>query len=163
MTDFSTLPLSPALQPGLDALGYTTLTPVQAQSLPAILDGRDVIAQAPTGSGKTAAFGLGLLQSIDPSLIRVQALVLCPTRELADQVGKQIRKLATGIPNLKLLLLVGGVPLGPQLASLEGHDPHVVVGTPGRVQELARKRALNLGAVRTLVLDEADRDRKSVV
>jgi ATP-independent RNA helicase DbpA len=79
-----------------------------------------VIAQAPTGSGKTAAFGLGLLQSIDPSLIRVQALVLCPTRELADQVGKQIRKLATGIPNLKLLLLVGGVPLGPQLASLEG-------------------------------------------
>ena len=157
MTDFSTLPLSPALQPGLDALGYTTLTPVQAQSLPAILDGRDVIAQAPTGSGKTAAFGLGLLQSIDPSLIRVQALVLCPTRELADQVGKQIRKLATGIPNLKLLLLVGGVPLGPQLASLEGHDPHVVVGTPGRVQELARKRALNLGAVRTLVLDEADR------
>ncbi|RXK66799.1 ATP-dependent RNA helicase DbpA [Stenotrophomonas sp. MA5] len=157
MTDFSTLPLSPALQPGLDALGYTTLTPVQAQSLPAILDGRDVIAQAPTGSGKTAAFGLGLLQAIDPSLIRVQALVLCPTRELADQVGKQIRKLATGIPNLKLLLLVGGVPLGPQLASLEGHDPHVVVGTPGRVQELARKRALNLGAVRTLVLDEADR------
>ncbi len=80
-----------------------------------------------------------------------------PDRELADQVGKQIRKLATGIPNLKLLLLVGGVPLGPQLASLEGHDPHVVVGTPGRVQELARKRALNLGAVRTLVLDEADR------
>ncbi len=157
MTDFSTLPLSPALQPGLDALGYTTLTPIQAQSLPAILDRRDVIAQAPTGSGKTAAFGLGLLQAIDPSLIRVQALVLCPTRELADQVAKQIRKLATGIPNLKLLLLVGGVPLGPQLASLEGHDPHVVVGTPGRVQELARKRALNLGAVRTLVLDEADR------
>ena len=133
MTDFSTLPLSPALQPGLDALGYTT-HPVQAQSLPAILDGRDVIAQAPTGSGKTAAFGLGLLQAIDPSMIRVQALVLCPTRELADQVGKQIRKLATGIPNLKLLLLVGGVPLGPQLASLEGHDPHVVVGTPGRVR-----------------------------
>ncbi|HDS0948952.1 TPA: ATP-dependent RNA helicase DbpA [Stenotrophomonas maltophilia] len=157
MTDFSTLPLSPALQPGLDALGYTALTPIQAQSLPAILDRRDVIAQAPTGSGKTAAFGLGLLQAIDPSLIRVQALVLCPTRELADQVAKQIRKLATGIPNLKLLLLVGGVPLGPQLASLEGHDPHVVVGTPGRVQELARKRALNLGAVRTLVLDEADR------
>jgi len=112
MTDFSTLPLSPALQPGLDALGYTTLTPIQAQSLPAILDRRDVIAQAPTGSGKTAAFGLGLLQAIDPSLIRVQALVLCPTRELADQVAKQIRKLATGIPNLKLLLLVGGVPLG---------------------------------------------------
>ena len=91
MTDFSTLPLSPALQPGLDALGYTTLTPVQAQSLPAILDGRDVIAQAPTGSGKTAAFGLGLLQGIDASALHTQALVLCPTRELADQVGKQLQ------------------------------------------------------------------------
>ncbi|MBD7953173.1 ATP-dependent RNA helicase DbpA [Stenotrophomonas sp. Sa5BUN4] len=157
MNEFSTLPLSPALQPGLEALGYTTLTAIQARSLPAILDRRDVIAQAPTGSGKTAAFGLGLLQALDPATQRVQALVLCPTRELADQVGKQIRKLATGIPNMKLLVLTGGSPLAPQLASLEAHHPHVVVGTPGRVQELARKRALNLGAVRTLVLDEGDR------
>ncbi len=157
MNEFSALPLSPALAPGIDALGYTTLTPVQAQSLPHILDGRDLIAQAPTGSGKTAAFGLGLLQKLDPGTSRAQALVLCPTRELADQVGKQIRKLATGIPNLKLLVLTGGTPLGPQLASLEAHDPQVVVGTPGRVQELARKRALHLGGVTTLVLDEADR------
>ncbi len=157
MTDFSSLPLSPALAPGIDALGYTSMTPVQALSLPPILEGRDVIAQAPTGSGKTAAFGLGLLNRLDPSLGRTQALVLCPTRELADQVGKQLRKLATGIPNLKLLILTGGMPLGPQLASLEAHDPQVVVGTPGRVQELARKRALNLGQVRAFVLDEADR------
>ncbi len=157
MTDFSSLPLSPALAPGIDALGYTSMTPVQALSLPTILEGRDVIAQAPTGSGKTAAFGLGLLNRLDPSLGRTQALVLCPTRELADQVGKQLRKLATGIPNLKLLILTGGMPLGPQLASLEAHDPQVVVGTPGRVQELARKRALNLGQVRAFVLDEADR------
>jgi len=157
MTDFSTLPLSPALAPGIDALGYTTMTPVQARSLPPILQGRDVIAQAPTGSGKTAAFGLGLLNRLDPATLRTQALVLCPTRELADQVGKQLRKLATGIPNLKLLVLTGGVPLGPQLASLEAHHPQVVVGTPGRVQELARKRALNLGQVRCFVLDEADR------
>jgi len=157
MTDFSTLPLSPALAPGIDALGYTSMTPVQALALPPILEGRDVIAQAPTGSGKTAAFGLGLLNRLDLSISRTQALVLCPTRELADQVGKQLRKLATGIPNLKLLILTGGMPLGPQLASLEAHDPQVVVGTPGRVQELARKRALNLGQVRTFVLDEADR------
>ena len=157
MNDFSSLPLSPALAPGIDALGYTSMTPVQALSLPPILEGRDVIAQAPTGSGKTAAFGLGLLNRIDPATSRIQALVLCPTRELADQVGKQLRKLATGIPNLKLLILTGGMPLGPQLASLEAHDPQVVVGTPGRVQELARKRALNLGQVRTFVLDEADR------
>jgi ATP-independent RNA helicase DbpA len=153
---FSTLPLPPALQPGLQALGYAGMTPVQAQALPAILDGRDVIAQAPTGSGKTAAFGLGVLRAIDAEAVRTQALVLCPTRELADQVGKTLRKLATGIPNLKLSILCGGIPLGPQLASL-AHAPHVVVGTPGRIQELVAKGALALDGVRVLVLDEADR------
>jgi ATP-dependent RNA helicase DbpA len=153
---FDTLPLPTALLQGVEALGYTGMTPIQAQSLPVILEGRDVIAQAPTGSGKTAAFGLGLLHRLDPALIRTQALVLCPTRELADQVGKQVRKLAFAIPNLKVSVLCGGIPLGPQLASLT-HDPHVVVGTPGRIQELMRKKALHLGGVRTLVLDEADR------
>ena len=87
MSDFSSLPLNAALRPGLDALGYTSMTPVQADALPVILAGRDLIAQAPTGSGKTAAFGLGLLNKLDPSVSRTQALVLCPTRELADQVG----------------------------------------------------------------------------
>jgi ATP-independent RNA helicase DbpA len=153
---FSELSLDPNLLPGLDALGYTTMTPIQAQALPAILAGRDVIAQAPTGSGKTTAFGLGLLQRIDPGTIQTQALVLCPTRELADQVGRQLRRLATGIPNLKLSVLCGGMALGPQLASLD-HDPHVVVGTPGRIQELLRRKALHLRGVRVLVLDEADR------
>jgi len=155
-SSFAQLPLVPDLLPGLDALGYTAMTPIQAQALPAILAGRDVIAQAPTGSGKTAAFGIGLLQRLDATTIRTQALVLCPTRELADQVGKQLRLLATGMANVKISVLCGGIPLGPQLASL-GHDPHVVVGTPGRIQELARKKALHLGGVRTLVLDEADR------
>ena len=154
--DFAALPLSPALRAGIDALGYTAMTPVQAQALPIILDGRDLIAQAPTGSGKTAAFGLGLLHRLDPALAQTQALVLCPTRELADQVGKQLRKLATGIANLKISILCGGIPLGPQLASL-AHEPHVVVGTPGRIQELMQKKALQPGAIRTLVLDEADR------
>ena len=153
---FADLALAPTLRPGLDALDYTALTPIQAQALPAILEGRDLIAQAPTGSGKTAAFGLGLLQKIEPGVIRTQALVLCPTRELADQVGKQLRKLATGIANLKLSVLCGGIPLAPQLASL-GHAPHVVVGTPGRVLELVQKDALDLRGVRVLVLDEADR------
>ena len=153
---FSDLPLAPALMPGLEALGYAELTPIQARALPAIIERHDVIAQAPTGSGKTAAFGLGVLQAIDAEAVRTQALVLCPTRELADQVGRQLRKLATGIPNLKLSVLCGGIPLGPQLASL-GHAPHVVVGTPGRIQELAAKKALQLATVRTLVLDEADR------
>jgi ATP-independent RNA helicase DbpA len=154
---FASLPLPPTLLQGVDALGYQQLTPVQAQALPGILAGRDVIAQAPTGSGKTAAFGLGLLHRLDPTKIQTQALVLCPTRELADQVGKQLRKLALGIPNLKVSVLCGGMALGPQLASLATHDPQVVVGTPGRLQELLRKKALHLRGVRTLVLDEADR------
>ncbi|WFC43574.1 ATP-dependent RNA helicase DbpA [Pseudoxanthomonas sp. SE1] len=157
MLDFTSLPLAPGLQQGVQALGYARPTPIQARSLPAILDGRDVIAQAPTGSGKTAAFGLGLLHRLDVATGRTQALVLCPTRELADQVAQQLRKLAVGIPNLKVLTLCGGMPLEPQLRSLEAHDPHVVVGTPGRIQELLRKKALHLGGVRTLVLDEADR------
>jgi ATP-independent RNA helicase DbpA len=156
MSEFTDLPLNPALFQGLDALGHVQMTPVQAQSLPALIDGRDLIAQAPTGSGKTAAFGLALLHRIDAAQIRTQALVLCPTRELADQVSKQLRKLATGIPNLKLSTLVGGTALAPQLASL-AHAPHVVVGTPGRVQELMRKRVLDLRTVDVLVLDEADR------
>jgi ATP-independent RNA helicase DbpA len=154
---FDRLPLAPALLQGVQSLGYTQMTPVQAQSLPAILDGRDLIAQAPTGSGKTAAFGLGLLHRLDPAVGATQALVLCPTRELADQVGKQLRRLAFAVPNLKLSILCGGMPLAPQLDSLAQHAPQVVVGTPGRLQELLRKRALDLSAVRTLVFDEADR------
>ena len=157
MNDFTSLPLAPPLQQALETLEYRVPTPVQAQALPALLAGHDLIAQAPTGSGKTVAFGLALLQRIDPALIRAQALVLCPTRELADQVGKEIRRLAAFIPNLKLLILSGGVSLRPQLASLEQHDPHIVVGTPGRVQELIRKKVLHLAGVRTLVLDEGDR------
>ena len=153
---FADLELDPSLRAGLDALGYTALTPIQAQALPAILEDRDLVAQAPTGSGKTAAFGLGLLQGIDPAVVQTRALVLCPTRELADQVGRNLRKLATGIANLKVSVLCGGIPLGPQLASL-AHAPHVVVGTPGRVLELVQKDALDLRNVRTLVLDEADR------
>ncbi|HTH67944.1 MAG TPA: ATP-dependent RNA helicase DbpA [Rhodanobacter sp.] len=156
MTKFDTLPLKPALLASVETLGYAEMTPVQAQSLPPMLEGRDVIAQAQTGSGKTAAFGLSLLQSLDVDTIRLQALVLCPTRELADQVSKAIRKLAANIPNVKLLTLCGGMPLGPQLASLT-HDPHIVVGTPGRVQEHLKRQSLHGGGIKVLVLDEADR------
>ena len=156
MSAFSSLPLSPALQKALDASNYAAMTAVQQASLPAILAGRDVIVQAPTGSGKTVAFGLGLLQRLDPTLLRAQALVLCPTRELADQVAKVIRRLALAMPNIKVSILTGGVALGPQLASLR-KDPHVVVGTPGRIQELLRKHVLTLAKLRTLILDEADR------
>jgi len=156
MNKFSQLSLGPALTQGLEALAYAEMTPIQAASLPLILEGKDVIAQAKTGSGKTAAFGLGLLSRLDPGVSRVQALVLCPTRELADQVSKELRRLARFIANVKVLTLCGGISLRPQIASLV-HEPHIVVGTPGRIQELLDKEHLSLDAVKVLVLDEADR------
>lgn len=155
-SSFSALSLKPDLLGNLDSLGYKEMTPIQAQSLPVILDKKDIIAQAQTGSGKTAAFGLGLLNNLDVTLYRVQSLILCPTRELADQVAKEIRKLARGIHNIKILTLCGGMPFGPQINSLE-HGAHIIVGTPGRVEEHLRKSNLNLDHLNTLVLDEADR------
>ena len=156
MTEFSTLPLADPLQLALKEVGYEQMTPVQASSIPAILAGRDVVAQARTGSGKTAAFALGLLSALDVASGTLQGLVLCPTRELADQVSREIRRLARFIPNVKVLTLCGGVPLRPHLASL-AHEPNIVVGTPGRILELLQKKALPLNSVRVLVLDEADR------
>ena len=132
------------------------MTPIQAQSLPLILQGKDLLGQAKTGSGKTAAFGLGVLNQIDIKSYAIQAMVLCPTRELADQVCKEIRRLARGIPNVKVLSLCGGVSIGPQIGSLE-HGAHIVVGTPGRIEDHLRKRTLKLDGLKMLVLDEADR------
>jgi len=153
---FSSLKLHPALLTNLASLGYQAMTPIQAQSLPPILEGKDVIAQAKTGSGKTAAFGLGLVQKLDAKLFCVQSLVLCPTRELADQVARELRRLARSIDNIKVLTLCGGVPLGPQRNSLE-HGAHIIVGTPGRIEDHLRKGTLLLDQLNTLVLDEADR------
>ncbi|WP_251310362.1 ATP-dependent RNA helicase DbpA [Halomonas sp. NCCP-2165] len=153
---FSALPLAPELLANLASLGYHAMTPIQAASLPATLAGRDLIAQAKTGSGKTAAFGLGLLSRLERDSFRVQALVLCPTRELADQVAGELRRLARTLANVKVLTLCGGAPFGPQLASL-AHGAHIVVGTPGRVEEHLRKGSLDLGGLASLVLDEADR------
>ncbi len=153
---FSSLPLSSACLANLNLLGYYEMTTIQAQSLPAVLQGRDLIAQAKTGSGKTAAFGLGILHKLNPSYFAVQALVLCPTRELADQVANELRRLARSAGNIKILTLTGGVPMRPQIASLE-HGAHIVVGTPGRIRDHLGRATLNLGTVQTLVLDEADR------
>lgn len=155
-TDFSTLKLHPALIENLSTLGYKQMTPIQAQSLPAILDGHDVIAQGQTGSGKTAAFGLGLLQKLNVKWFRIQSLILCPTRELADQVAKEIRKLGRSIHNIKVLTLCGGMPFGPQVGSLE-HGAHIIVGTPGRIEDHLGKGTLRLDNVNLLILDEADR------
>ena len=156
VTTFSSIDLQPALLSNLADIGYTEMTLVQAETLPHLVGGTDVLARARTGSGKTAAFGLGLLNKLDVANFQSQALVLCPTRELADQVSKEIRRLARGIPNIKILTLCGGAPLGPQLASLQ-HSPHVIVGTPGRVLKHLRRQTVTLGELQTLVLDEADR------
>ena len=155
-TNFSSLDLHTDLLKNLSSLDYKTMTAIQAQSLPHILAGKDVIAQGKTGSGKTAAFALGLLQQLDVKKFRIQSLVLCPTRELADQVAKEIRRLARTIHNIKVLTLCGGMPFGPQIGSLE-HGAHIIVGTPGRIEEHLRKNTLKLDSLNTLVLDEADR------
>ncbi len=154
---FSSADISAPLLQSIEALGYTEMTPIQAQSIPFILAGDDIIAKAKTGSGKTVAFGIGLLSKLDVNLYETQALVLCPTRELADQVSKAIRSLASFIPNIKLLTLCGGVPQGHQIASLNQHAPHIVVGTPGRIQDHLKRQSLSLKKLRVLVLDEADR------
>jgi len=156
LAGFSSLDLSPELLSNLVSLGYHLMTTIQAQSLPVILERRDLIAQAKTGSGKTAAFGIGILHKLNPSLLAIQALVLCPTRELADQVAKELRRLARFTENVKVLSLCGGTPMGPQINSLE-HGVHIVVGTPGRIRDHLGRGSLDLARVHTLVLDEADR------
>jgi ATP-dependent RNA helicase DbpA len=155
-TAFNRLPLPEPTLANLVQLGYTAMTPIQAASLPLALAGRDLIAQASTGSGKTVAFGIPLVQKLDPSVWNAQALVLCPTRELADQVTAEIRRLARAVGNIKVVTLCGGVALRGQTLSLE-HGAHVVVGTPGRILDHLERGNLSLKSVNTLVLDEADR------
>ncbi len=154
--DFSALPLSPATLANLQRLGYAQMTAIQAACLPSALLGKDIIGQAKTGSGKTATFALALLANLNPRRFAVQTLVLCPTRELADQVTTEIRRLARAEDNIKVVTLCGGVPLRGQIATLE-HGAHIVVGTPGRVMDHLERQTLRIDALNTLVLDEADR------
>ncbi|WP_409523234.1 ATP-dependent RNA helicase DbpA [Nitrincola sp. MINF-07-Sa-05] len=155
-TSFAILNLPETAIANLTQLGYETMTPIQAQSLPPALEGRDLIAQAQTGSGKTAAFGIGMLEKLNPRSFSVQGLVLCPTRELATQVANELRRLARYLDNIKIVSISGGQPMGPQIGSLE-HGAHIVVGTPGRLCDHLRKGTLVLDRLNTLVLDEADR------
>ncbi len=153
---FSTLPIAATTLNNLNQLGYTQMTAIQAASLPLALQLRDLIAQASTGSGKTAAFGIALVEKLVAANFDVQALVLCPTRELADQVTQEIRRLARAVGNIKVVTLCGGVALRGQTLSLQ-HGAHVVVGTPGRIMDHLERGSLSLQSVKTVVLDEADR------
>ena len=140
----------------LENIGYKQMTPIQAKSLPFALADNDLIAKAKTGSGKTAAFGIGLLEKLDVKNFRIQSLILCPTRELADQVAKQMRKLARFKHNIKITTLCGGMPYKPQVHSLS-HQAHIIVGTPGRVLKHLKEKSFSPKEIKTLVLDEADR------
>jgi ATP-independent RNA helicase DbpA len=151
---FDTLPAP--LAAVITELGFTTATPIQAQALPPLLEGRDVVGRAPTGSGKTLAFGVPLLARIDLTLRRPQALVVCPTRELAGQVAGALRTFGRRLPGLRILVAAGGVPGGPQRRALE-EGVHVVVGTPGRLVDHLERGNLDPNDIVTLVLDEADR------
>lgn len=150
------LALSPQLLENLSSLGFTSMTPIQEQALPLILRGDDLIAQAKTGSGKTAAFGLGIISKLNLEDKNLQSLILCPTHELASQVADEIRRLARFSKNCKVLVICGGHSEHQQLSSLE-HGAHIIVGTPGRVLKFLKKGAVRLATIESLVLDEADR------
>ncbi|MGH8486317.1 MAG: DEAD/DEAH box helicase, partial [Pseudomonas sp.] len=154
-TAFATLPLSAAMLANLDALGYAQMTPIQAQSLPVILKGMDLIAQAKTGSGKTAAFGIGLLNPINPRYFGCQALVLCPTRELAAQVAENFEKYSKHV-KLSMALLIGGVSFKDQ-DKLIDRGVDVLIATPGRLLDHFERGKLMLTGVQIMVVDEADR------
>lgn len=152
---FESLGLSPEIVRTLSELGYEAPTPIQARSIPVLMDGKDLIGQAQTGTGKTAAFALPLLSVIDPESFETQALVLAPTRELAMQVAEAIHSYSKGIGAISVLPIYGGAPIMPQLKRLQ-RGAQVVVGTPGRLVDMIERRALSLSSIRFLVLDEAD-------
>ena len=155
-TSFENSNLSPELLGVLREIGFTAFTPIQAQAIPLLLEGRDIVGKSKTGSGKTAAFALPILQNIDLKLRAPQALILCPTRELCMQLVREVRRFSRKHHGLHVLIVAGGQMAGPQLEALE-KGVHVVIGTPGRVTDFLGRRKLSLRHVSTLVLDEADR------
>lgn len=152
---FSDLALCEPIQRAIAETGYTVPTPIQAQAIPLVISGKDIMGGAQTGTGKTAAFALPILANIDPKLAAPQALVLAPTRELAIQVSEAFHKYAHHIPGFHVLPIYGGQSYTPQLQALR-RGVQVVVGTPGRVIDHLTRGSLDLSRLRTLVLDEAD-------
>lgn len=153
---FGELNLTPGLLEVIQSMGYSSLTPIQERCIPLLLGGKDVVGQAKTGSGKTAAFAIGILEKVDIGSRAIQALVLCPTRELSNQVAEQIRIIGRYLPNLRVRTIYGGRPAKMEWRSLE-HGAHVIVGTPGRVLDHLGNNALDFSTLKTVVLDEADR------
>lgn len=153
---FNAFITEPKMLQNLNDLGYVAMTPIQKECIPLALAGRDLVAKAKTGSGKTAAFGLPLLMALHVNSMRIQSVVLCPTRELAEQVSAELRRLARFAHNIKIVTLCGGARFVPQCINLE-HGAHIVVGTPGRILQHLQEKTINFEHIKTLVLDEADR------
>ena len=156
MKSFSTLNLPKDFLTNLNSLGFENLTQIQEKTLPLSLENKDLIAQAKTGSGKTVAFCIPLVQKLNVKDFKIQSLILAPTRELANQIAQEFRKISRHIHNVKVLTLCGGMPYKPQVLSLY-HGAHIVVGTPGRVLKHIEEENINLGNIKTVVLDEADK------
>lgn len=153
---FSKLCISPALQQVLTDLKYAVMTPIQAQSIPLLLQGRDIIGQSRTGSGKTAAFAIAILEKIETHTRNIQALVVVPTRELCQQVAREVRRLGRYRKDLRVVVLSGGHPVYHDKRAME-HGAHLLVGTPGRLLDHLKRGSIDLSAIRSVVLDEADR------
>ena len=152
---FEDLDLNPQILRAIKEMGFEEATPIQAQSIPAVMSGRDVIGQAQTGTGKTASFGIPLLHKVDPKLKKTQALILCPTRELAIQVSNELHNLAKYTHGIKILPIYGGQEIGKQIRSLKG-GVQIIVGTPGRVMDHLRRKTIRCDHIHTIILDEAD-------
>ena len=152
---FEELELYPEILRAVTEMGFEEATPIQAQAIPAVMTGQDVIGQAQTGTGKTASFGIPLLMKVNPHVRKTQAIVLCPTRELAIQVANELRNLAKYMHGIKVLPVYGGQEINKQIRSLKG-GAQIIIGTPGRVMDHLRRRTIRCDYVETIVLDEAD-------
>ena len=156
---FDEMGIIPQILRGVEEMGFEEMTPIQAQAIPAVMEGGDVIGQAQTGTGKTAAFGIPILQKVDTSRKSTQVLVLSPTRELAIQVAEEIRNLGKYMHGVKILPVYGGQDITKQIRSLKG-GIQIIVGTPGRVMDHLRRKTIRCDEVNTIVLDEADRSEE---
>ncbi len=155
-TRFDTLGLSPEIMRALEKKGYALSTPIQAGCIPPMLDWQDVTAKAPTGTGKTFAFGIPIIEHVDTDSDQVQAVILAPTRELAMQITAEMRELAQFKPGIRLVCLYGGQPIGKQIDALKKR-PQIVIATPGRLGDHLKRRTVRIDQAQTAVLDEADR------
>ena len=152
---FTELDIKPEILKAVANMGFEAMSPIQAKAIPVELSGKDVIGQAQTGTGKTAAFGIPILQKVDPKLKKPQAIVLCPTRELAIQVADEIRKLAKYMSSVKILPIYGGQEISKQIRSLKA-GVQIIIGTPGRMMDHMRRKTVKFDNIHTVVLDEAD-------